>query len=105
VQSTVINTLNHPFHLHGYQLFVMGMDQHPDKKPMTVELAKMMANFKPFRLSTTTKYPIKDTISIPSKGFTTFRFKADNPGFWLLHCHYGNHLQNRRKFNSINESC
>jgi hypothetical protein len=32
-ETTDINTINHPFHLHGYQLFVMGMGQHPDGIP------------------------------------------------------------------------
>jgi hypothetical protein len=40
-------------------------------------------------MSKTRKHVMKDTISIPSKGFTIIRFKADNPGWWLLHCHYG----------------
>lgn len=68
----------------------MGMGQHPDKLPMTVELAKLMTEVQRLpRMKTKKYYPIKDTISIPSKGYTIFRFKADNPGFWLLHCHFG----------------
>lgn len=67
----------------------MAMGQRPDKKPMTVELARQMTMARQFRTASTTKHAIKDTISIPSKGYTIFRFKADNPGWWLLHCHYG----------------
>lgn len=37
-------------------------------------------------------HALKDTVSIPSKGFAVFRFKADNPGWWLLHCHFGKFL-------------
>lgn len=85
-----INNLNHPFHLHGYQMFVTGMGQHPDKKPMTVKLAQQMLLTKAFSYSLQSNHIIKDTISIPSKGYTVLRFKADNPGWWLLHCHYGN---------------
>ena len=34
------------------------------------------------------KNPIlKDTVSVPDAGFTLIRFLADNPGFWLFHCH------------------
>ncbi len=29
----------------------------------------------------------KDTVTIPNGGYTVIRFKADNPGFWLFHCH------------------
>ncbi len=30
---------------------------------------------------------IKDTVSIPFEGYTIMRFRADNPGYWLFHCH------------------
>ena len=33
----------------------------------------------------------KDTVAVPDAGFTVMRFKADNPGFWLLHCHMSWH--------------
>lgn len=57
---------------------------------MTVQLAQEMLAFQPVSFGLTpTKYVTKDTISIPSKGYTIFRFKADNPGFWLMHCHFG----------------
>lgn len=37
--------------------------------------------------------PLKDTVQIPSGGYTIFRFYADNPGVWLLHCHVENHAE------------
>ena len=37
--------------------------------------------------------PQKDTIAVPDAGFAILRFKADNPGFWLVHCHYAWHIQ------------
>ncbi len=30
---------------------------------------------------------IKDTVAVPFGGYTILRFRADNPGYWLLHCH------------------
>lgn len=30
---------------------------------------------------------VKDTITVPWRGFTKFRFRATNPGFWIFHCH------------------
>ena len=38
--------------------------------------------------------PIKDTVMVPDGGFTVIRFLADNPGYWLMHCHmsWHNHL-------------
>ena len=35
--------------------------------------------------------PLKDTVIVPDAGFTLIRFLADNPGFWLLHCHISWH--------------
>ena len=29
----------------------------------------------------------KDTIIIPEGGYVVTRFWADNPGWWLIHCH------------------
>ena len=31
----------------------------------------------------------RDTVTVPPGGSTTIRFRADNPGAWLLHCHVG----------------
>ena len=35
--------------------------------------------------------PIKDVVVVPTRGFTVVRFLADNPGFWLTHCHISKH--------------
>lgn len=86
---TDIIDVNHPFHLHGYKLHIMGMGQHPEGIPMTIELAKSMMMLKTLPLLSGRKFVNKDTISIPSKGYAVFRFKADNPGWWFLHCHFG----------------
>ncbi|KAK3087150.1 hypothetical protein FSP39_002348 [Pinctada imbricata] len=37
--------------------------------------------------------PRKDTISVPKWGYTVIRFRADNPGFWFMHCHVETHAQ------------
>ena len=34
-----------------------------------------------------TNAPLKDTILIPFGGYAVVYFKADNPGYWYLHCH------------------
>ncbi|XP_055998671.1 uncharacterized protein LOC130047473 [Ostrea edulis] len=31
--------------------------------------------------------PQKDTIAVPRNGYVVLRLKADNPGFWFMHCH------------------
>ena len=32
-------------------------------------------------------YARKDTVIVPFGGYTTIRFKFDNPGWWFFHCH------------------
>lgn len=56
---------------------------------MTIELAKQMEKTKSLpRFPQSMNPTLKDTISIPSKGYAIIRFKANNPGLWLLHCHF-----------------
>ena len=31
--------------------------------------------------------PLKDTVLIPAGGYAVVYFKANNPGYWFLHCH------------------
>uniref|UniRef100_A0A182Q9A8 Uncharacterized protein n=1 Tax=Anopheles farauti TaxID=69004 RepID=A0A182Q9A8_9DIPT len=82
-----VNDLNHPFHLHGYQMFVMEMGQ--DRRvPITMEIAEQIARQRLLQRSTIPLPPRKDTVSIPSRGYARVRFRANNPGFWLMHCHY-----------------
>ncbi|GKU93667.1 hypothetical protein SLEP1_g7243 [Rubroshorea leprosula] len=36
--------------------------------------------------------PQANTIVVPNNGWATVRFRADNPGVWLMHCHFERHL-------------
>ena len=35
--------------------------------------------------------PEKDTVIVPVGGYVVIRFRADNPGWWFLHCHIEPH--------------
>jgi FtsP/CotA-like multicopper oxidase with cupredoxin domain len=35
----------------------------------------------------TSRAALRDTVQIPSRGYAVLRFRAENPGVWLLHCH------------------
>ncbi|XP_048753990.2 uncharacterized protein LOC125665390 [Ostrea edulis] len=35
---------------------------------------------------------LKDTVTVPANGYVIIRFKADNPGYWFMHCHFTHHL-------------
>ncbi|CAL5388596.1 unnamed protein product [Camellia sinensis] len=66
---------NHPIHLHGFNFFVVGrglgnFNQKTD--PMNFNLVDPVE---------------RNTVGVPSGGWTAIRFKADNPGVWFMHCH------------------
>uniref|UniRef100_A0AAG5DEL4 Uncharacterized protein n=1 Tax=Anopheles atroparvus TaxID=41427 RepID=A0AAG5DEL4_ANOAO len=92
--AEVIRDLYHPFHLHGHRFIVTGMGQLPVlgtqgekidyvNRRITRHVRTMPSSHNP---------PYKDTVSVPSRGYTKIRFRADNPGFWLVHCHFEWHL-------------
>jgi len=62
--------MDHPFHIHGHYFRILG-------KPGALNLKDP---------------PLKDTISVPSKGEMIVEWVADNPGKWFFHCHIEWHL-------------
>ncbi|GAA0162394.1 hypothetical protein Leryth_006819 [Lithospermum erythrorhizon] len=76
LQDTNLLTVeSHPFHLHGYNFFVVGtgignFDQKKD--PAKYNLIDP---------------PERNTVGVPTGGWTAIRFRADNPGVWFFHCH------------------
>lgn len=40
----------------------------------------------------------RDTFTVPEESHVVFRFKADNPGMWILHCHVAWHLEGESPF-------
>lgn len=64
---------NHPVHLHGFNFFVVGRglgNFNPQKDPKNFNLVDPVE---------------RNTIGVPTGGWTAFRFRADNPGK-LLNC-------------------
>lgn len=45
----------------------------------------------PYNLS---RAVLRDTVQIPTRGYAVLRFRAENPGVWLFHCHVLWHLAN-----------
>lgn len=90
VDEGVTFDANHPFHLHGHSFRVVGLRRLA--KHITVDEIKaydeaglLKRNLK--------NAPIKDTVTVPDGGYTVIRFKADNPGYWLFHCHIEFHVE------------
>ncbi|URE12147.1 Multicopper oxidase [Musa troglodytarum] len=75
----IIGPENHPIHLHGYNFFVVGRgvgNYDPKSSPSNFNLVDPIE---------------RNTIGVPSGGWTAIRFRADNPGVWFLHCHFEVH--------------
>jgi len=87
VELTVINwdAGFHPFHLHGhhFQLVSESYDVSSEDRSINPLVPEGQAN--PMR---------RDTVMVPPDGGSrTIRFRADNPGTWIFHCHIEWHLQ------------
>ncbi|KAF3429633.1 hypothetical protein E2986_09965 [Frieseomelitta varia] len=85
--------LSHPFHLHGYAFNVIGIGRSPDKNVKKINLKHALDLDKRGLLNRQFNLPpAKDTIAVPNNGYVIFRFRADNPGYWLFHCHFLFHI-------------
>lgn len=82
---------NHPFHLHGHDFRVVAMERI-QRTGVTVEQIKKLDDEGKIRRRLVGA-PIKDTVTVPDGGYTVIRFLANNPGFWLLHCHIEFHVE------------
>ncbi|KAK4235038.1 multicopper oxidase [Achaetomium macrosporum] len=72
---------NHPFHLHGHRFQIL---DRPDSG----------TGPWPGRDTNYASTPIlRDTVTVMPKSYTVLRFKADNPGVWLFHCHIEWHVE------------
>ncbi|KAL4199188.1 hypothetical protein AMTRI_Chr03g143660 [Amborella trichopoda] len=76
LQDTNLLTVeSHPFHLHGFNFFVVGRgvgNFDPAKDPAKFNLVDP---------------PERNTVGVPTGGWAAIRFRADNPGVWFMHCH------------------
>ncbi|XP_062172008.1 laccase-4-like [Alnus glutinosa] len=71
----MITPENHPVHLHGFNFFEVGRglgNYNPKKDPKKFNLVDPVE---------------RNTIGVPTGGWTAIRFRADNPGVWFMHCH------------------
>ncbi|XP_030475722.2 laccase-4-like [Syzygium oleosum] len=71
----IIAPETHPVHLHGFNFFIVGRglgNYNPKKDPKKFNLVDPVE---------------RNTLGVPSGGWTALRFRADNPGVWFMHCH------------------
>jgi iron transport multicopper oxidase len=87
MKSATVLTLSdsgkHPFHLHGHNFQAIARSE---------EEAGVFDSTN----ATQTTYPAipmrRDTFVLRPDGYIVLRFKADNPGVWLFHCHIEWHV-------------
>ncbi|KAJ4989338.1 multicopper oxidase [Stagonosporopsis vannaccii] len=71
----------HPFHLHGHAFQVIERSEE-DAGSYTIE-----------KRSTSPSVPMRrDTVLVQPNGYAVLRFRSDNPGVWLFHCHIEWHV-------------
>ncbi|KAJ8443875.1 hypothetical protein Cgig2_032699 [Carnegiea gigantea] len=73
--TSIIAPESHPTHLHGFNFYVVGMGRgnyDPSKDPKNFNLIDPVE---------------RNTIDVPTGGWSAIRFRADNPGVWFMHCH------------------
>ncbi|KAL3839452.1 hypothetical protein ACJIZ3_024043 [Penstemon smallii] len=78
--TALIGIENHPIHLHGFNFYVLA--QGFGNYNAAVDSKKF--NF--------VNPQERNTIAVPVGGWAVVRFRANNPGVWLMHCHLDVHL-------------
>lgn len=78
--TSIVTPENHPIHLHGYDFYILaeGFGNFDAKK-----------DAEKFNLENP---PQRNTVAVPVNGWAVIRFRADNPGVWLMHCHLDVHI-------------
>ncbi|KAJ7961399.1 Laccase [Quillaja saponaria] len=77
--TSILGAESHPLHLHGFNFFVVGQgfgNYDPIKDPAKFNLVDPVE---------------RNTFGVPAGGWVAFRFLADNPGVWFMHCHLDVH--------------
>ncbi|XHG04318.1 hypothetical protein AWENTII_007594 [Aspergillus wentii] len=86
------DTGSHPFHLHGHNFQLV--DRFPSYGPHFYDYADGdPVVYNASNHSSFPTYPARrDTFVLPPQGYFVIRFRANNPGVWLFHCHIDWHL-------------
>lgn len=91
IVEIVVNNLDtgiHPFHLHGHVFQTIVRDRTYDSDAGEDPHAYDPDDHAPFP-----QYPMaRDTIFLRPQSNFVIRFKANNPGVWIFHCHIEWHL-------------
>jgi FtsP/CotA-like multicopper oxidase with cupredoxin domain len=91
----ILNNLDdgsHPFHLHGHSFYILATHRSDHGWGSYNPWSETASNLA-VEPVLNVKNPVrKDTVSVPRRGYAVIRFRADNEGVWMLHCHVLVHL-------------
>ncbi|XP_008785462.2 laccase-24-like [Phoenix dactylifera] len=78
--TAIVGIESHPMHIHSFNFFVV---------------AQGFGNYD--RATAEKSYNLVDpqernTVAVPTGGWAVIRFTANNPGMWIMHCHFDSHL-------------
>ena len=80
-----VDYASHPFHLHGHHAWLLAVGNASGGYFNQSTQQNIVYN---------TVNPLyRDTYTVNPFSYLVFRFKADNPGLWMMHCHNDWHLQ------------
>jgi FtsP/CotA-like multicopper oxidase with cupredoxin domain len=89
----------HPWHLHGYSVDFIAAGKLPHIEPPSCDrtqrrqtIARDLEAILPPLNSTPPVLTVGDSFNIPRDSYVVFRFTANNPGPWFLHCHMDWHI-------------
>jgi hypothetical protein len=88
----------HPWHLHGYTVEFIAAGKIPNLEPNACNRTRRDINrfdyntILPPLNSTPPVLTVGDSFNIPRESYVVFRFTANNPGPWFLHCHMEWHI-------------
>ncbi|KAK1761040.1 iron transport multicopper oxidase fet3 [Echria macrotheca] len=87
IVDIIVNNIDsgkHPFHLHGHHF--QSLWRSADEAGTFQDSNVTSSEFSPVPMR-------RDTIVLHPEGNIVLRFKADNPGVWLFHCHLEWHVK------------
>lgn len=82
------NFLWHPFHMHGHAFSIIG---HSLTEEFKYENVKEAISNDPSSIDFDNAQFV-DTVNVAPGGHAVVRFTANNPGYWLFHCHINHHF-------------
>lgn len=88
-----LDAMEHPFHMHGHSVQVVGWG--PGRyDPSSSSSSRLSSAAKTATTTWNLDNPLRrDTFTVPAESHIVIRFRADNPGIWVLHCHVAWHLE------------